>query len=79
MKLKSYIQQMGKGEIPENNVVPRPNAVGQMTEAVKTLVGSVQRTAQFANSIGMANLMQSFSPAERMSWVMHSYRCATAF
>lgn len=62
MKLKNYIKLIGKGEIPEIDVVVRDNAVGQMTEAVKTLVGSVERTAQFANNIGDGDFESEFQP-----------------
>jgi len=65
MKLKNYIQQMGKGEIPEINIVEKKNAVGQMTQAVKTLVDSVERTAQFANSIGEGDFKAEFQPLSR--------------
>jgi signal transduction histidine kinase/DNA-binding response OmpR family regulator/putative methionine-R-sulfoxide reductase with GAF domain len=65
MKLKNHIQQMGRGEIPEINIKVRENAVGQMTEAVKTLVGSVERTAQFANSIGAGDFEAEFQPLSR--------------
>lgn len=65
MKLKNYIQRMGKGEIPEIHVTVRDNAVGQMTEAVKALVGSVERTAQFANSIGDGDFEAEFQPLSR--------------
>jgi signal transduction histidine kinase/CheY-like chemotaxis protein len=65
MKLKNYIQQMGKGEIPEINVAVRENAVGQMTLAVKALVGSVERTAQFANSIGDGDFEAEFQPLSK--------------
>jgi len=65
MKLKNYIQQMGKGEIPEINVAVRENAVGQMTLAVKALVGSVERTAQFANSIGDGDFKAEFQPLSK--------------
>ncbi len=65
MKLKNYIRQMGKGEIPEIQLSARENAVGQMVEAVKTLVGSVERTAQFANSIGDGNFEAEFQPLSK--------------
>ena len=65
MKLKNYIKLIGKGEIPEIDVVVRDNAVGQMTEAVKTLVGSVERTAQFANKIGDGDFESEFQPLSK--------------
>lgn len=65
MKLKNYIRLIGKGEIPEIDVIVKDNAVGQMTEAVKSLVGSVERTAQFANKIGDGNFESEFQPLSK--------------
>lgn len=62
MKLKNYILLMGKGEIPEMDLEPRKNAVGQMTEAVRTLMQSLKRTARFAHNIGDGNFEVEFQP-----------------
>ncbi|HRH64859.1 MAG TPA: response regulator [Bacteroidia bacterium] len=62
MKLKNYILMMGKGEIPEMELEPRKNAVGQMTEAVRTLMQSLRRTARFAHNIGDGNFSVEFQP-----------------
>lgn len=62
MKLKNYILMMGKGEIPEMDLEPRKNAVGQMTEAVRTLMNSLKRTARFAHNIGDGNFGVEFQP-----------------
>ncbi len=62
MKLKNYIQQMGKGEIPEINLRPRKTAVGQMTEAVQSLKESLRRTAEFARNIGAGNFEVEYEP-----------------
>lgn len=62
MKLRNYIMQMGKGEIPEMNLTPANNAIGQMTEAVKVLAESLKGTAQFAHAIGEGNLSGEFQP-----------------
>ncbi len=65
MKLKNYIQQMGRGEIPEIQLATKRNAVGLMTDAVKTLVDSVESTAQFANSIGDGDFNAEFQPLSK--------------
>lgn len=62
MKLKNYILMMGKGEIPEMDLEPRKNAVGQMTEAVRTLMHSLKRTARFAHNIGDGKFNVEFQP-----------------
>lgn len=62
MKLKNYILMMGKGEIPEMELEPRKNAVGQMTEAVRTLMHSLKRTARFAHNIGDGKFNVEFQP-----------------
>ncbi|MFN8164648.1 MAG: response regulator [Bacteroidia bacterium] len=62
MKLRNYIIQMGKGEIPEINLKPGKNAIGQMTEAVKSLGTNLKVTAKFAHNIGEGNLTGEFQP-----------------
>jgi signal transduction histidine kinase len=52
MKLKGYIRQLGKGEVPVIEMQIKNNAVGQMTEAVIALTESFKTTAQFAFEIG---------------------------
>ena len=62
MKLKNYVLQMGKGEIPEMDIKTGKNAIGQMTDAVKSLSVSLKQTAQFAHKIGDGNLGVDFQP-----------------
>lgn len=62
MKLRNYIEQMGKGEVPEINVRSRKTAVGQMTEAVQSLRESLMRTAEFARNIGAGNFDVAYTP-----------------
>jgi signal transduction histidine kinase/CheY-like chemotaxis protein len=63
MRLKNFILQMGKGEIPDINIKPGKNAIGQMIEAVQTLTASLRQTAHFAHEIGYGNLSADFNPA----------------
>ena len=62
MKLKNYILQMGKGEIPDVAITIKKNAVGLMTEAVRKLSESLKRTAGFAHNIGEGNFKIEFEP-----------------
>ena len=62
MKLRNIIVQMASGEIPELDVKPRANAVGQMTEAVGTLALSLKKTTHFAHAIGEGNLSTEYQP-----------------
>ena len=52
MKLRDYIKQLGRGEIPHIRLKIKNNAVGQMTEAVISLTESFKTTAHFAYEIG---------------------------
>jgi len=62
MKLRNYVELMGKGEIPEINIRSRKTAVGQMTEAVHSLKESLMRTADFARNIGAGNFDIEYKP-----------------
>lgn len=63
MRMKYFILQMGKGEIPDINIKPRKNAIGQMIAAAQTLTVSLRRTAHFAHEIGYGNLSSEFQPS----------------
>ena len=63
MRLKNFILQMGKGEIPEINIKPGKNAIGQMIIAVQSLTAGLRRTAHFAHEIGFGNLSSEFQPS----------------
>ena len=56
MKLRNIIVQMASGEIPELNVKPHANAVGQMTEAVGTLALSLKKTTHLLTQLEKGNL-----------------------
>ncbi len=63
MRLKNFILQMGKGEVPDINIKPGRTAIGQMIAAVQTLTQSLRHTAHFAHEIGYGNLAAEFQPA----------------
>ncbi|HNS12413.1 MAG TPA: response regulator [Bacteroidia bacterium] len=62
MKLRNYVELMGKGEIPEIDLRSRKTAVGQMTDAVHSLKESLMRTADFARNIGAGNFEIEYKP-----------------
>ena len=63
MRLKNYILQMGKGEVPDIRIKPGKNAIGQMTEAVQSLTISLRKTAHFAHEIEIGNFSSEFKPS----------------
>lgn len=62
MKLKNYILQMGKGEIPQISIKIRDTAIGQMAGAVAMLRDNLSRTIGFAKDIGSGNLEVDYQP-----------------
>ena len=62
MRLKNYVLQMGKGEIPVMEIEAGKNAVGQMSAAVQSLSVSLKQTAHFAHSIGEGDWYVEFQP-----------------
>lgn len=65
MKLRNYVLQMGKGEIPEMKIKPGKNAIGQMTEAVGVLAQSLKKTTAFAHDIGGGNFFAHHEPLSK--------------
>lgn len=66
MKLKNYVLQMGKGEIPDMHQVKYgSNAIGQMSEAVNSLAQSLKKTAHFAHDIGEGNFSVEYQPLSK--------------
>lgn len=62
MKIRRYLLQLGKGELPELSIKTPKNAVGEMIDALKTHVNGLNRTAEFANNIGHGNFDYHFEP-----------------
>lgn len=62
MKIKYFIVQLSKGELPELNIKIPSNAVGEMINALKSHVEGLKRTSLFANEIGKGNFNSQFDP-----------------
>ncbi|MFP4089674.1 MAG: GAF domain-containing protein [Cyclobacteriaceae bacterium] len=66
--LKNIIQNLGRGELPEedaeqeNNIRFNKDEVGEMAQAVDGLVSGLRATSEFAEQIGQGNYDASFSP-----------------
>ncbi len=62
MKIRGVIMQMSRGELPDFTVRASYNALGEMSYAIRQLIGGLKRTAHFAGEIGRGNLNTPFIP-----------------
>jgi serine phosphatase RsbU (regulator of sigma subunit) len=56
LKMKSIIQQLAKGELPDEKLTAEKNVIGEMVVSVNSLSDSFAQTSVFANEIGKGNL-----------------------
>ncbi|MBC7865887.1 MAG: SpoIIE family protein phosphatase, partial [Bacteroidia bacterium] len=56
VKMKTIIQQLSKGELPEEKIESQKNVIGEMGTSVNALSASFKNTSLFANEIGKGNL-----------------------
>ncbi|MFQ3576020.1 MAG: SpoIIE family protein phosphatase [Cytophagales bacterium] len=61
-ELKDMLLQMGKGIIPDKNVVADDDEIGEMTLAMSQLVGGLKSTAQFSKEVGSGNFESEYKP-----------------
>lgn len=65
LKMKSIIQQLARGELPEDKITAKDkNVVTEMAASVNALSESFAKTSKFANEIGKGNLTV---PYEKLS------------
>ena len=62
MQIRGIIMQMGTGELPEMNLNPPKNAVGEMFQALAILIAGFKKTSQFVEEIGKGNFKFEFKP-----------------
>ena len=62
MKIRRYLLQLSKGELPELSMKIPKSAVGEMIEALKSHVEGLKSAAMFANHIGQGNFNYPFTP-----------------
>jgi hypothetical protein len=53
MQIRGIILQMGRGELPDMNLNPPRNAVGEMFQALAFLIAGFKQTSQFVEEIGI--------------------------
>lgn len=56
LKMKGIIQQLGRGELPDEKLTAEKNVIGEMVASVNSLSESFTQTSVFANEIGKGNL-----------------------
>ncbi|MBA3665335.1 MAG: SpoIIE family protein phosphatase [Bacteroidetes bacterium] len=56
LRMKSIVQQLGRGELPEEKIEAKKNVIGDMVSSVNALSDSFAQTSTFANEIGKGNL-----------------------
>ncbi|MCW3077202.1 MAG: hypothetical protein JWO32_1811 [Bacteroidetes bacterium] len=56
LRMKSIIQQLGRGELPKEKIEAKQNVIGDMVSSVNALSESFSQTSTFANEIGKGNL-----------------------
>jgi signal transduction histidine kinase/CheY-like chemotaxis protein len=62
MQIRGIILQMGRGELPDMNLNPPRNAVGEMFQALAFLIAGFKQTSQFVEEIGKGNFKFQFEP-----------------
>lgn len=61
-KLKEVINQMGKGELPDQNLKLTSDEIGEMSKALLELISGLRRISDFATEIGKGNFISEFRP-----------------
>ncbi|MBL7919319.1 MAG: SpoIIE family protein phosphatase [Bacteroidia bacterium] len=56
LKMKNIIQQLGRGELPDEKLEAKKNVIGDMVSSVNALSESFTQTSVFATEIGKGNL-----------------------
>jgi serine phosphatase RsbU (regulator of sigma subunit) len=61
-RLKSILLGLGKGIFPESQLKPSNDEIGEMSEAMNSLVSGLTETTQFAHEIGQSNFDYEYQP-----------------
>jgi serine phosphatase RsbU (regulator of sigma subunit) len=60
--LKVILLGLGKGIFPKNQIKPSNDEIGEMSEAMNSLVTGLTETTQFAHEIGQSNFDYKYQP-----------------
>jgi len=61
-RLKSILLGLGKGIFPKSQLKPSNDEIGEMSEAMNSLVTGLTETTQFAHEIGQSNFDYEYQP-----------------
>ena len=61
-RLKSILLGLGKGIFPKSQLKPSNDEIGEMSEAMNSLVTGLTETTQFAHEIGQSNFDYQYQP-----------------
>ena len=61
-RLKSILLGLGKGIFPKSQLEPSNDEIGEMSEAMNSLVTGLTETTQFAHEIGQSNFDYQYQP-----------------
>ena len=61
-RLKSILLGLGKGIFPKSQLKPSNDEIGEMSEAMNSLVAGLTETTQFAHEIGQSNFDYQYQP-----------------
>jgi serine phosphatase RsbU (regulator of sigma subunit) len=70
--LKSMLNQMAKGILPQNTIRKRNDEIGEMAMALDSLVKSLKRTSEFAQEVGSGNFESHFKPLSDQDTMGHA-------
>jgi len=70
--VKDKIVEMAKGSLPEVTPLRNNDEIGEMSEALKTLVSNLKETSQFAINIGEGDFSTAFKPQSKQDVLANS-------
>ncbi len=70
--VKDKIVEMAKGSLPEVTPLSNNDEIGEMSEALKTLVSNLKETSQFAINIGEGDFSTAFKPQSKQDVLANS-------
>lgn len=61
-QLKNILLEMGHGVLPQQKIPERSDEIGEMSNALESLVNGLKSTSNFAREIGEGNFKSNFNP-----------------
>ena len=61
-RLKSILLSLGRGVFPKSQLKPSNDEIGEMSEAMNSLVTGLKETTDFAHEIGQSNFDYEYQP-----------------